>query len=99
MTTNDRNRKALFIEGNRNCYHPAQNENTMTVGELIAMLEDFDPGAKVFLRNDNGYTYGSLGDYDFQEAQYDDHRVYYEDDDEYDWELADNLIDDLGEVA
>ena len=71
-----RNRKALFIEGNRNCYGPDQREScTMTVGELISLLEDFDPDSKVFLRNDNGYTYGSLSYEDFQEGQYDDDRV------------------------
>ena len=100
MANEKRNRKALFISGNRSGYSPAQIEHqTMTVGELIAMLEDFDPDSLVFLSNDNGYTYGHIGDYDMQEAQYDDHRVYYEDDEGFDEELAYSYVADLGEVA
>lgn len=93
-----RNRKALFIEGNRSGYGPDQIENqTMTVGELISMLEDFDPDSLVFISNDRGYTYGHIGQYDMQEAQYDDHRVYYEGDEGFDEELAYNLISELEE--
>lgn len=100
MTTEKRNRKALFINGNRSGYSPSQIENqTMTVGELMAMLEDFDPDSLVFLSNDSGYTYGHIGQYDMQEAQYDDHRVYYEGDDGFDEELAYGLISELEEVA
>ena len=100
MTNEKRNRKALFINGNRSGYSPSQIENqTMTVGELMAMLEDFDPDSLVFLSNDNGYTYGHIGQYDMQEAQYDDHRVYYEGDDGFDEELGWSLISDLEEVA
>lgn len=95
-----RNRKALFIEGNRDCYAPSQMEHrTMTVGELIAMLEDYDPDALVFLRNDRGYTYGSLSDRDLFEAQFDDHRVYYEDDEGFDEELAYGYAADFAGVA
>lgn len=69
-------RKAVFIEGNRDCYHPKQKEDkTMTVGELISTLQDYPEDAKVFLRNDNGYTYGSISSYDIQEGSYDDDRV------------------------
>ena len=100
MTTEKRNRKALFINGNRSGYSPAQIENqTMTVGDLIAMLEDFDPDSLVFISNDNGYTYGHIGQYDMWEGQYDDHRVYSEEDDGFDEELAYSLISDLEEVA
>lgn len=31
---------------------------TMTVGDLIDYLSEFDEDRRVFLRNDNGYTYG-----------------------------------------
>lgn len=50
----------VFIEGRRDGYSPDQCKKTMTVGELIAMLEDYDEDAKVYLKNDNGYTYGSI---------------------------------------
>lgn len=64
-------KQAVFIEGNRDGYHPTQCEHTMTVGDLIAFLQDFDEDARVFLRNDEGYTYGSINDYDINEGEYD----------------------------
>jgi hypothetical protein len=62
--------KALFIEGRRNGYNPAQCGDTMTVAQLMAYLEQFDEDTPVFLKNDNGYTYGNIDDYSFEE--YDD---------------------------
>lgn len=62
----------LFINANRNGYEPAQCGHTMTVGELIAFLEDFDEDALVYLRHDNGYTYGSITEEDFNECWGDD---------------------------
>lgn len=62
----------VFIEGRRNGYSPDQCKNTMTVGELIAYLEDFDEDAKVYLKNDNGYTYGSITRSSFEEDYEDD---------------------------
>lgn len=50
----------VFIDGSRDGYSPDQCGKTMTVGELIAYLEDFDEDAKVYLKNDNGYTYGRI---------------------------------------
>ena len=46
----------------------------MTVQELIDCLEGFDPDAKVYFSNDNGYTYGNISEWDFNEK--------YEEDDE-----------------
>ena len=59
--------KALFIEGRRNGYNPAQCGRTMTAGELIAYLEQFDEDTKVYLNNDYGYTYGSIDEMSFEE--------------------------------
>lgn len=64
--------KALFIEGRRNGYTPAQCGNTMTVAELMAYLEQFDEDTPVYLNNDNGYTYGSIDDYSFEEQDDED---------------------------
>lgn len=36
-------------------------ERTLTVGELRELLDQFDDDTPVVFRNDNGYTYGSLG--------------------------------------
>lgn len=56
--------KALFIDSKRNGYAPEQCGVTLTVGELIKMLEEFDEDRPVYVRNDNGYTYGSVTAYD-----------------------------------
>ena len=85
--------KAIFIEGNRNGYAPDQCEGrTMTVGELIGLLEEmadaYGEDAKVFLRNDNGYTYGSVSDYDVQAGCYDAHGTFLEGDDEFEEEFG-----------
>ncbi len=50
--------KALYINTNRLGYTPEQCPRTMTVGDLIDYLSEFDEDRRVFLRNDNGYTYG-----------------------------------------
>lgn len=52
--------KALYIDGKRNGYTPDQCGHTMTVGELIALLSEFDEDRPVYLRNDRGYTFGSI---------------------------------------
>lgn len=53
-------KEILFIEGRREAYAPHQINYTMTVGELIAFLEDFDEDTLVMLNNDEGYTYGRI---------------------------------------
>ena len=58
--------KALYIEGRRNGYSPKQCENTMTVAELMAFLEEFDEDTPVYIQNDNGYTYGSIDERSFE---------------------------------
>lgn len=62
----------LFIEGRRNGYAPDQCGKTMTVGELIEHLEQFDEDEPVYLKNDNGYTYGSITGSSFEEGEDDD---------------------------
>ena len=57
----------LFIEGRREGYSTEQIRRTMTVGELIEYLEQFDEGTEVYLSNDNGYTYGSITESSFEE--------------------------------
>lgn len=60
-------KSVVFIEGRRDGYGTDQIRNTMTVGELIAYLQDFDEDAKVYLKNDNGYTFGSITSSSFEE--------------------------------
>ena len=69
----------LFINGKRNGYSPEQCGRTLTVGELIDILQGYDPDMEVYLKNDNGYTYGSITDYD----------VYEDEEEEEEWEDED----------
>jgi hypothetical protein len=59
----------LFIEGRRNGYSPDQCGRTMTVGELIEYLEQFDYETEIYLSNDNGYTYGNITESSFEESE------------------------------
>ena len=69
----------LFINGKRNGYSPEQCGRTLTVGELIVIFHGYDPDMEVYLKNDNGYTYGSITDYD----------VYEDEEEEEEWEDED----------
>ena len=64
-------KRAIFIDGRRDGYSPAQCGDTMTVGELKEFLEQFNDGDEVFLSNDNGYTYGSITCDSFETGEYD----------------------------
>lgn len=59
----------IFINGKRNGYSPEQCGRTLTVGELIEILQEFDENSPVYLSNDNGYTYGSVTEYDISEEE------------------------------
>lgn len=59
----------LFIEGRREGYTAEQISHTFTVGELIDYLSQFDEDMPVYLNNDNGYTYGSITETSFEEAE------------------------------
>lgn len=59
----------LFIEGRRDGYSPEQCYETMTVGELINFLNQYDKDIEVYLKNDNGYTYGSISEYSIEEYE------------------------------
>lgn len=52
--------KKILLETNRSGYSTDQVGHTLTVGELIGMLMDFDEDIPVYFSNDNGYTYGRL---------------------------------------
>ena len=62
----------ITLETKREGYAPDQCSSTMTVGELIQYLSQFDEDSKIYFSNDNGYTYGSLKDYQIQEDYEDD---------------------------
>ena len=62
----------LFINANRTGYSPDQIHHTMTVAELISALEELPEDAPVYLKHDNGYTYGGIGWNDLEEDWSDD---------------------------
>ena len=64
----------LFIEGRRDGYSTDQIKKTLTVGEIIRILEQYDEDTKVYLNNDNGYTFGSITESSFDEDWSDEHR-------------------------
>ena len=61
----------LMIEGRREGYGPDQLRKTMTVGELMDYLSQFDEETPVILNNDNGYTYGSITYDSFMDGNFD----------------------------
>lgn len=54
----------LKIEVARSGYTPTQCEKTLTVRELIEILEGYEDDTPVYLSNDNGYTYGHISEED-----------------------------------
>ncbi len=54
----------LFINGKKNGYSTGQCGETLAVRELIEILQGYDEDTLVYLRNDNGYTYGSITEND-----------------------------------
>ena len=57
----------LFINANRTGYAPDQISHTMTVAELISALEELPEDTPVYLKHDNGYTYGGITWQDLEE--------------------------------
>ena len=57
----------LIYETFREGYGLDQIRRTMTVGELISFLSDFDEDTPVYLSFDNGYTYGGITEGRFEE--------------------------------
>lgn len=61
----------LTIEAHRTGYSTDQIYSTMTVGELIGYLSDYDDDTKIYISNDNGYTYGGISWSDINEIEED----------------------------
>lgn len=58
----------LIIEANRTGYSTDQIRSTMTLGDLIELLQDYDEDTPVYTSSDNGYTYGGINWDDLREA-------------------------------
>lgn len=62
----------VMINTGRDGYTTEQCGKTMTVGELIEALSEFDEDTEVYLKNDNGYTYGRItnGRIELEDVEY-----------------------------
>ena len=69
----------LTIEAHRTGYSTDQIRSTMTVGDLIGYLSDYDDDTPVYISNDRGYTYGGIS--------WDDINEEYEENDDEDDEI------------
>lgn len=63
---------AVYFNTKRNGYAPDQCGHTMTVGELVNLLDGFDEDTPIYFKNDNGYTYGSITRYDVKEGEFEE---------------------------
>lgn len=79
----------LYIEGRRNGYDPDQCGKTMTVSEMIWFLSQFDGDLPIYLRNDNGYTFGNIDEYSFDEHESNE----LDADSESDYKVPDDEVD------
>lgn len=59
----------LIINAERTGYEPGQIRSTMTVGELIEALSEYDEDTPVYTAQDGGYTYGGLSYDSFEEYE------------------------------
>lgn len=62
----------LKMETHRTGYAVDQCGRTMTVGELIDYLSQWDDETPIYYSNDNGYTYGSINAWDIDEGEIED---------------------------
>jgi hypothetical protein len=61
--------QVLYINAVREGYEIDQIRHTMTVGQLMNWLEQFDEDTPVYLKHDRGYTYGGITEYKFEESE------------------------------
>lgn len=64
--------KALVIEVHRDAYDVGEIAGrTLTVGQLIEVLDKYDSSLPVVIAHDNGYTYGKVTESCMTEEGYD----------------------------
>lgn len=65
-------KEVLILNTIRGGYSPGQCGGTLTVGELIRELEDFDPDLEIYTGHDNQYTYGAIQAFDLDIVEFDE---------------------------
>lgn len=76
-------KKVLVMNTHREGYGVDQIDETMTVGDLVAYLQELDEDMPVYTGHDNRYTYGGISIRDFAEYDVDDDGEIVEDEDYY----------------
>jgi|BioPla2DNA2_1021312.scaffolds.fasta_scaffold323822_1 hypothetical protein len=59
-------KEILIMDTRRNGYSPDQCNKTITVGELIEILSEYDEDTEIYTSHDKGYTYGNITSRDFE---------------------------------
>ncbi|GIZ15521.1 hypothetical protein [Capnocytophaga catalasegens] len=59
----------IEITPHKNGYSPEQCGKTLSVAELIEILQQYDKESLVYFNNDNGYTFGSINESDIEEVE------------------------------
>lgn len=67
MENQNKPEQRVIISTRKDGYSPRQIRKTMNVGELKALLEEFNDDSPIYLSFDNGYTYGGLSRHDIEE--------------------------------
>lgn len=70
-------KEVIIIEAQREGYSIDQLHRTMTAGELMQVLSDYDEDTPIYFSHDNGYTYGSLKAENI-DVRYEDEEENYE---------------------
>ena len=55
----------IIIKSHRDGYRISQVENTMTVGQLISYLQNFNENDKLYVSHDGGFMYSGVYEEDF----------------------------------
>lgn len=58
----------LYFEAACECYGPEQVRGTMTVGELIDFLSQYDEDTPIYTTHDRRYTFGGIREDMFSEV-------------------------------
>lgn len=58
----------LYFDAMREGYSPDQIWRTMTVGELMGFLSQYDEDTPIYTTHDNRYTYGGIREDMFSEV-------------------------------
>ena len=67
MESITKGQKALIINSYRYCNHPEDIKRTMTVGDLIGLLEWYDPETPIIVRGYDEYQFNPVDEDTIQE--------------------------------